>query len=250
MSAHLVLFDALNLLRRLHGAKPGPVLERASQALSRCLKGLNASHALAVFDGQQPSWRYDRFAAYKAGRTPMPDELQAQLPAIQDAWLEMGVDSLLPLADEADDVIASLALAGRSHGVQVTVISTDKGFGQLLPAGVAQFDAFGRRYLDSQHWQQKLGVRPVQLVDYWALVGDTTNKVPGVPGIGPKTAGRLLAHFTGLDAMLAAKSDDKTVLKVQAHRQDACLARTLVTLKPDLKLDLQLNQMRLKERTS
>ncbi|WP_341503462.1 flap endonuclease Xni [Gallaecimonas sp. GXIMD4217] len=247
---HLVLFDALNVLRRLHAANAGAVMDGARQAVQRCLKGLQASHGLAVFDGQQPSWRYRLYPAYKEGRPPMPADLAERLPAIQDAWLEQGIDSLLPAQDEADDVLASLAIAARCHGVNVTIISTDKGFGQLLPAGVAQFDAFGRRYLDGQHWQHKLGVSPVQLVDYWALVGDSTNKVPGVPGIGPKGATQLLAAHGSLDAMLASDPADKALQKVKDHSDAAELARTLLSLKVDLKLDLQLNQMRIKERAS
>ncbi|ROQ28497.1 5'-3' exonuclease H3TH domain-containing protein [Gallaecimonas pentaromativorans] len=240
----LVLIDALNLIRRLHAANSAQVVAACDGAWQRIAKALEPSHALAVFDGKAPSWRYQHFADYKAGRSPMPEDLVPRLGDIATTWQKSGLKSWFPEAEEADDLIASTALAARSHNVAVAVVSTDKGYAQLLDAGVVQYDPFGRQFLGAQHWQQKLGISPSQLTDYLALTGDSTNAVPGVSGVGAKTAAQLLGQYRHLADILASEADDKAVLKVKADAKAALLAKTLATLRGDLPLPFGLSDLR------
>ncbi|WP_406666604.1 flap endonuclease Xni [Gallaecimonas sp. GXIMD1310] len=243
----LLLIDALNLIRRLHAANAEQVVAASVNAWQRLQSALKPTHALAVFDGQAPSWRYQRYPDYKAGRKPMPADLPPRFSALAGQWQTAGLRSWFPEAEEADDLIASLAVAARSHNIAVAIASTDKGYAQLLDAGVVQYDPFNRQFLDGQHWQQKLAIRPSQLVDFLALTGDSTNSIAGVPGVGAKTAAALLQRFGHLQAILATDDVDSSVSKVQQHQQAARLARQLVKLQTDLPLPFSLSDLRIKE---
>lgn len=211
---HLLIIDALNLIRRLHavqsqqGLTPAQaLLATRANLINTCKKLLAASeptHAIAVFDGEVHSWRKTLYPPYKEGRTPMPDELREGLADLQDAFWECGVDALLSQTDEADDLIATLASGIAQHGASATIISTDKGFCQLICPQIRVRDYFNKRWLDAAFVQQQYGVTPTQLVDFWALTGIGGSNIKGVPGIGPKTATQLLQQYGDLAAMLEA----------------------------------------------
>jgi protein Xni len=204
---HLLIIDALNLIRRLHavqsqqGLTPAQaLLATRANLINTCKKLLAASeptHAIAVFDGEVHSWRKTLYPPYKEGRTPMPDELREGLADLQDAFWECGVDALLSQTDEADDLIATLASGIAQHGASATIISTDKGFCQLICPQIRVRDYFNKRWLDAAFVQQQYGVTPTQLVDFWALTGIGGSNIKGVPGIGPKTA-RQFAETLGI----------------------------------------------------
>lgn len=155
---HLLIIDALNLIRRLHavqsqqGLTPAQaLLATRANLINTCKKLLAASeptHAIAVFDGEVHSWRKTLYPPYKEGRTPMPDELREGLADLQDAFWECGVDALLSQTDEADDLIATLASGIAQHGASATIISTDKGFCQLICPQIRVRDYFNIRILD------------------------------------------------------------------------------------------------------
>ena len=213
---HLLIIDALNLIRRLHavqsqqGLTPAQaLLATRANLINTCKKLLAASeptHAIAVFDGEVHSWRKTLYPPYKESRTPMPDELREGLADLQDAFWECGVDALLSQTDEADDLIATLASGIAQHGASATIISTDKGFCQLICPQIRVRDYFNKRWLDAAFVQQQYGVTPTQLVDFWALTGISGSNIKGVPGIGPKTATQLLQQYGDLAAMLEATS--------------------------------------------
>ena len=153
--AHLLIFDALNLIRRLHaaiGKQPLPAesllkatCQRVQQTVRGILDEVTPSHVIAVFDGESPSWRHELYPEYKAGRSPMPPELATGMEALQESLWHCGVDALLSEGDEADDLIATLNQQLFLHQQQVTLISTDKGFCQLLDTGIQIRDYFNRR---------------------------------------------------------------------------------------------------------
>lgn len=270
MPAHLVLIDALNLIRRIYAVQERPFVHSkhqlegelaektqqqvlfntknaCSKALDNILKQLQASHALAVFDSEQPCWRYKLYADYKKGRKKMSAHLAAKLPNIQDAFLQLGVDSLIPAEDEADDLIATLATKMALHGQHVTIISTDKAFLSLLSPHIHVYDYFNRRDLDEKYVKDKFDVKPAQLIDLWTLTGDTTNKIPGVAGIGQITAANLLNEYGSLSAVL--KSDHiKPAMqeKLEASEAQLKLSRELLTLKQNIPLGFNLKDIRLK----
>ncbi|MGY3885599.1 flap endonuclease Xni [Aeromonas aquatica] len=253
----LLIIDALNLIRRLHAVQVQQALTPAqaliatrANLINTCKKLLANSeptHAIAVFDGEVHSWRKEVYPAYKEGRTPMPEELRDGLAELQDAFWECGVDALLSQTDEADDLIATLASGIAQHDARATIISTDKGFCQLLCPQIQIRDHFNKRWLDAAFVQQQYGVTPAQLVDFWALTGIGGSNIKGVPGIGPKTATTLLLQHGTLAALLSACEQEdatKPLLKLRQHRDEALLAQRLVRLQRDIPLGFNLREIR------
>ncbi|MEL6115489.1 flap endonuclease Xni [Photobacterium sp. SP02] len=252
MSIHLVVIDALNLIRRVHAAQPGePDIANTSkvccQALGKIIAISQPTHIVAVFDhhGDDRGWRAELLPNYKEGRKPMPPELQAGMEQIQDDFMALGVDSLLSDGDEADDLIATLALKVADHGGQVTIVSTDKGYCQLLRPTVMIRDYFQQRWLDSPFIAKEFGVRPEQLPDYWGLAGISSSKIPGVPGIGPKAACELLQHYPDLDSILSADDlPEKWRKKIEPNQDSARASKAVARLKTDLELGFNLQDIR------
>ena len=219
-----------------------------TKALDNILQHQQATHALAVFDSEQPCWRYQLYADYKKGRKKMPAHLADELPPIQDAFLHLGVDSLIPAEDEADDLIATLATKMALRGQDVTIVSTDKGFLSLLGPHIQVYDYFNRRYLDDKYVKDKFDVRPAQLIDLWTLTGDNTNKIPGVEGIGQITAANLLNEYGSLSAILKSDSIKPTIKdKLNNSEAQLTLTRKLLTLKQDIPLGFNLKDIRVKQ---
>lgn len=269
MSAHLILIDALNLIRRVYAVQERPFIqikqdhddELSASTLKQvlfntqntCVNALikiidqhQPTHALTVFDSQEPCWRYQLFEGYKKGRKKMPDHLANKLIDIQDAFMEQGVDSLTSDEDEADDLIATLAVKMALHGQKVTIISTDKGFLPLLSPNIHIYDYFNRRYLDEEHVQSKFSVKTSQLIDFWTLTGDNTNKIEGVSGIGQVNAAKLLNQYGSLKAILEASDlKDSLAEKLAQSLEQMDLARKLLTLKQDIPLGFNLKDIRL-----
>ena len=252
MSIHLVVIDALNLIRRVHAAQPGePDVQNTArvccQALGKIIKSSTPSHIVAVFDhhSDDRGWRAELLPHYKEGRKPMPPELVEGMEVIQDAFMAMGIDSLLSDGDEADDLVATLALKVADRGEKVTIISTDKGYCQLLRPTLYVRDYFQQRWLDSPFVEKEYGVKPEQLTDYWGLAGISSSKIPGIPGIGPKAAVELLSLYPNLDAIIAADDlQPKWKKKVDEHHALAIASKQVSTLKTDLQLGFNLQDIR------
>lgn len=264
MSVHLVLIDALNLIRRIYAVQERPFLmnnelaENTKQqvlfntekscvaALSKILDTLNPTHALVVFDSESPCWRYQLYPDYKKGRKKMPEHLANKLNDIQDSFLNLSVDSLVSEQDEADDIIATLAVKVALKGQKTTIISTDKGFLSLISPNIKIYDYFNRRYLDENYVQEKFNVLPAQLIDLWTLTGDSTNKIPGVAGIGQVTASALLGEHESLSSILSADNLKKTIQdKLNGHGEQIEMSRKLLTFNQDIPLGFNLKDVRL-----
>ncbi len=251
MSLHLVIIDALNLLRRIHSAQKSDDIQHTTntscRTLQRILNETQPTHIVAVFDHhqQQRGWRSERFPAYKQDRKPMPTTLLKSLDNIQQAWWELGIDSLLSDGDEADDLIATLATKVAKQNHKVTIISTDKGFCQLLAPTIQIRDYFQHRWLDQSFIDKEFGVKIEQLSDYWGLTGISGTGINGIPGIGAKTATKLLSQYAHLeDIFTASDLADKYRKKITAHEQDALLSRELSRLLTDLELGFNLQDLR------
>jgi protein Xni len=250
----LLLVDALNLIRRVYAAQPGedgPERAQAArvssvQSLRRALRQCAPTHAACVFDGAGRSWRHELDPGYKEGHAPMPAALGEALDAYRQAFREIGVASLDFPALEADDVVATMAVKATAAGAAVIVLSTDKIFAELLPAGVQVRDHFRGREIDAAAVTAKFGVRPEQLADYLALVGDRGNNIAGVPGVGAKTAARLLSRFATLEELLASAATIEGRLgeRLREHAAAARLCRSLVGLRTDLELGVNLRDLR------
>lgn len=264
MSTHLVLIDALNLIRRIYAVQERPFLQNnelaentkkqvlfntqkaCGQALTKILEYLQPTHALAVFDSEEPCWRYELYPDYKKGRNKMAEHLSSSMADIQDEFMLQQVDSLIPEKDEADDIIATLAIKMALKDQNVTIVSTDKGFLSLLNSHIGVYDHFNRRHLDNNFVHSKFNVKPQQLLDLWTLTGDNTNKIPGVAGVGQVTAAQLLNQYGSITSILEA-TDIKATLanKLAEHAEQIALSRELLTLKQDIPLGFNLKDIRL-----
>lgn len=254
----LLLLDAMNLIRRIYAAQQqrsqDPVEETLLHSQNAILKNLEkfeASHIALVFDGKGPTWRHELYGEYKADRKPMPDELGVALPQYIERFQSIGIPCLLFEHYEADDVIATLAQKTADRGGRVRIVSTDKGFMQLSSPSIELYHYFDKRRLTVDDVRQQLGLEPNQLVDFLSLVGDSTNHVPGLAGIGPKTAGQLLDQYGDLDNILIASEaiPGKVGETLRNDYRTALFARRLVRLKLDCQLDLNLQRLRYKKPT-
>lgn len=249
VSVHLLIVDALNLIRRIHAVQGSPCRDGCLSALEQLLVQSNPTHAVAVFDDDARSsgWRHQLLSDYKAGRAPMPDDLVAEMPRLREAFIARGVACWHSEGNEADDLAATLAVKIAGAGHEATIVSTDKGYCQLLSPTIRIRDYFQKRWLDVPFIAAEFGVAPQQLPDFWGLAGISSSKIGGVAGIGPKSATQLITEFGTLENLYARLDDvpEKWRKKLEAHRDSAFTCREVARLRTDLQLDGNLQQLRL-----
>lgn len=249
MSVHLLIVDALNLIRRIHAVQGASCASACLHALQQLILHSEPTHAVAVFDDEerQGSWRHQRLPGYKGGRAPMPDDLRLLLPEIKQFFSRAGVPSWQAAGFEADDIAATLACKVAAAGHRVTLVSTDKGYCQLLSPSIQIRDYFQKRWLDMPFVARTFGVQPEQLTDYWGLAGISGSKIPGVTGIGPKTAAQLIGQAGSL-ARLYQQLDrlgGKWRLRLEQQREMAFICQQVATLDTGIHLEGNLQQLRL-----
>ncbi len=207
------------------------------------------THLAVILDASSKTFRNEMYDQYKAHRPPPPEDLVPQFPLIRDAVRAFSVPCIEELGLEADDIIACYAEAALAQDWQVTIVSSDKDLMQLIRPGLDLLDTMNNRRLGREHVLEKFGVEPEALGDVLALMGDSVDNVPGVPGIGPKTASQLIQQFGTLDAVLAS-TDQITKPKLKQslidHADNARLSRELVRLKCDAPLPEPLDGLELK----
>ena len=207
------------------------------------------TYLICLFDMPGRTFRDDINAEYKAHRAPMPDDLQLQIPLIRQVLEAMRIPVLGIEGFEADDLIATLATLGGKRGLDVYICSSDKDCRQLLSDSVKIFNLRKAEVYDAACLMRDWGVTPEQVVDFQTLVGDSVDNVKGVPGIGPKTAGKLLQDYHDLDNLLAhvAEIPGKKQETLRASRETINNSRQLVKLKTDVPLTEDWDNWRLRE---
>lgn len=261
---HLVLIDALNLIRRLYAVQERPYLPLPDQlnestrqqiiqntwnALEKAFVAIvhacQPTHLLVVFDTNEPTWRQQLYPAYKANRSPMPELLKLALPEIFQRIQTAGIQHFQRAGYEADDIIASLASTMRQHEQRATIVSTDKGYLSLLDAGVSIYDHFRREWLNEETVRQKFGLPSCRLIRFWSLVGDSTNNISGVPGVGPKTALDLLQLGDTFQDIIQHPNCPKTLqAKLTEHKTTILTFMQLFQPRLDVETGLNLQQLR------
>ncbi len=202
------------------------------------------THLAVAFDESlTTSFRNAIYPQYKANRELPPPDLDQQFAYCKALTAALGLANLSHGEYEADDLIGSVLARARQHGFRGVIVSGDKDLSQLLADGDLIWDYARRERYGHEGVKSRLGVRPEQVADYLALTGDAVDNIPGVPGIGPKTASALLAHFDTLDAVLARVEEipflsglrgaASVASKLRAHREDALLARRLTGIALD-----------------
>ncbi|ESP94403.1 MULTISPECIES: flap endonuclease Xni [Pseudoalteromonas] len=254
--AQLLLIDALNLIRRIYavdceqsGLTDEQIIQscyqRVKNATRKLLKTSQASHAIAVFDGDK-SWRYHLYTEYKATRKPMPQQLKDNLEIVARGFTEQNVKAYFPVQDEADDILATLAYKASNHGVASTIVSTDKGFLPLIGEHIQVYDYFKQQGISSEDVRSKFSLDKNQLHDFWGLMGDKTNDIPGVKGVGKKTAVDVLSQFTSVENALNSPSLHGTIRKkIETDIDNFILSKALVALRTDIEVGFTLKELRL-----
>jgi len=254
---NLVLIDGSGYLYRAFHALP-PLSNHAGEPTGALFGVFNMlrvtlkdkpSHVAFVADAPGPTFRDELFADYKAQRAPMPDDLRAQVEPMLALVSAMGFPILRVDGVEADDVIGTLALQAAADGIDVVVSTGDKDLAQLVGPHITLLNTMTNSRLDPSGVVQKFGVRPDQIVDYLALVGDSVDNIPGVEKCGPKTAAKWLTEYGTLDAVIANadRIGGKIGENLRAALPQLPLSRRLATIKTDVPLDLRAAELVLRE---
>ena len=208
--------------------------------------GVTPTHFAVIFDYSSKTFRNTLYSDYKANRTTPPEDLVPQFGLIRQATRAFNLPCIEKEGYEADDLIATYARLADAAGADVTIISSDKDLMQLVNDRVSMYDSMKDRQIGIPEVVEKWGVPPEKMIDLQALTGDSTDNVPGVPGIGPKTAAQLLAEYGDLDTLLDRASEIRQTKRrenIIEHAEMARLSRELVRLKTDVPLDLDLDAL-------
>ena len=204
------------------------------------------THIAVVFDHSAKTFRNDIYDAYKANRPPPPEELIPQFPLIRDAVKAFNVACIEQQGFEADDLIATYARQAVEAGGDVTIVSSDKDLMQLIQPGIVMFDGMKNKKIGPDEVMEKFGVKPDKVVDVQALAGDSTDNVPGVPGIGVKTAAELINTYEDLDSLLERAGEIKQPKrreKLIEFAEQARISRDLVRLAQDVPVTTPIEEI-------
>ena len=240
------VFHAIPLMTSPSG-QPTHAVFGIFRDLLNLLKARKPDYLAAAFDGGGPVFRSELFPAYKGQRKEMPEDLRPQIPVIKRLFAAFRVPVLIEPGFEADDVIATLARRGAERDLDVFICTADKDARQLLDDRIRIFNLRKHETLDVAGLKADWGIAPSQVVDLLALTGDAVDNVPGIPGIGLKTASKLLEEFGDLETLLASVAKvagAKRQENLRAHADTARLGRTLIALREDLPMALDWDALK------
>lgn len=210
---------------------------------------IKCDYCLVLFDAKRQNFRNDIFPDYKGTRKDIPEELIPQFPIIHEAVEALNLNFLEMEGYEADDLIATYAEMGLAKGMEVVVVSADKDLMQLIRPGVEYYDPMKDKFFSPEDVKEKFGVYPEQVVDVQALAGDSTDNIPGVPGIGLKTAAQLINEFGSLEGVLSRAGEIKQNKRRETlleNIENAKISLQLVTLRSDVPVEHQIDEYQCK----
>lgn len=261
----LILVDGSSYLYRAYHAFP-PLTNSAGEPtgamygvlnmLKSLLMQYQPSHVAVVFDAKGKTFRDELFEHYKSHRPPMPDDLRAQIEPLHEMVKAMGLPLLAVTGVEADDVIGTLALEAEKQGRAVLISTGDKDMAQLVTPGITLINTMTNTVLGPEEVEQKYGVPPSLIIDFLAMMGDSSDNIPGVPGVGEKTAQALLQGLGGMQpiydnldkvADLSFRGAKTMAAKLEQNREVAFLSYQLATIKTDVELELGCEQLTVNE---
>jgi DNA polymerase-1 len=254
-AASLILVDGSSYLYRAFHALPPLSNSRgeptgAVYGVINMLRSLLAEYRpkylAVVFDARGKTFRDELFAEYKANRPPMPDDLSAQIEPLHALVRALGLPLLQIPGVEADDVIGTLARRAAAEGIETLISTSDKDMAQLVGPHVTLVNTMSRSVLDRGGVIEKFGVPPERIVELLALMGDSSDNIPGIPKVGPKTAAKWLNDFGSLDALLARAGEIKGKVgeSLRANLDSLALSRRLATIHCDVELDVGPRDLR------
>ncbi|KEY59808.1 DNA polymerase I [Serratia sp. DD3] len=257
----LILVDGSSYLYRAYHAFP-PLTNSSGEPTGAMYGVLNMlrslllqytpSHVAVVFDAKGKTFRDELFSEYKSHRPPMPDDLRAQVEPLHQMVKAMGLPLLVTPGVEADDVIGTLAQEAEKAGHAVLISTGDKDMAQLVTPNITLINTMNNTILGPQGVCDKYGIPPELIIDFLALMGDSSDNIPGVPGVGEKTAQALLQGLGGLDvlyanldiiATLSFRGAKTMAAKLEQNKELAYLSYKLATIKTDVELDIHCNEL-------
>ncbi len=250
----LLLVDGSSYLYRAFHAMPSLTNSKGlptgaaygiTNMLKRILAEYRPDYMAVVFDARGKTFRDDLYPEYKATRESMPDELRAQVEPIHQIVEALGLPLLMVPGVEADDVIGTLSRQATEMGVRTFMSTSDKDMAQLVDDHVTMVNTMDGGALDPAGVEAKFGVPPQRMVDYLTLIGDTSDNVPGIPKVGPKTASKWLAEYGSLDAVVANAGSIKGKVgeSLRENLEQIPLSRELVTIRRDVPLDVEIEAL-------
>ena len=244
-------FHALPPLTNSKGMPTGAV-KGVINMMRRLQKDYPNSTTAVIFDAKGKTFRDQIYSEYKANRPPMPDDLRSQIEPIHNIIKAMGMPLISIEGVEADDVIGTYAVQATEQQQPVIISTGDKDIAQLVNANISLVNTMTNTHLDREGVIEKFGIPPELIIDYLALLGDKSDNIPGVPGVGEKTALGLLQGLGGLDAIyqrldevegLSFRGAKTMAAKLEEHRELAYLSYTLATIKTDVAVELNVGQL-------
>jgi DNA polymerase-1 len=236
------VFRAYHALPPLSNSKGEPThaVAGVSSMLLKLLREHEPCRVIVAMDSKERSFRKELYEPYKANRPPAPPDLQQQMIRVREVVEAWGMSPIEAPGFEADDIIATVVAQARDKGLRVVIVSADKDLLQLVGSDVLMYDTMRNKVFGAEETREKLGVDPGQVRDLLALMGDSSDNVPGVPSVGQKTAAKLLdqyGSFEGIYENLENIKRKALKAKLTEHREEAVASRDLVTLRSDVAID-------------
>ncbi len=235
------LYRAFHALPPLVTSKGNPTgaIKGVLNMVSSLVREYQPEYIAVVFDAKGPTFRNDLYSEYKANRPPMPDDLRSQIEPLHELIKALGLPLLSIPGVEADDVIGTLAKMAADQGLDTVISTGDKDMAQLVNDKVSLINTMSRTYFDVPGVVEKFGVRPDQIIDYLALMGDTSDNIPGVPKCGPKTAVKWLTAYESLEGVMKNADDvgGKVGENLRASLEFLPMSYELATIKLDVELE-------------
>lgn len=243
------LFRAYHAVSPLNNAvgMPTHAIYGVANMLRKLIAKYQTEYFTVVFDAKGKTFRHSLYAEYKANRLAMPDDLQVQIKPLHNLIRAMGLPLIIESGVEADDVLGALAQRAAAQGFEVIISTSDKDMAQLVTEQIILEDSmFGKARMDIVGVIEKFGVKPTQIVDYLALMGDQSDNIPGVTGVGEKTALKWLSHYETLDNLIAHAHEIKGKVgeNLRASLEQLQLSRILATIKCDLNLPYSIEDLK------
>ena len=242
-------FHALPPLTNKQGVPTGAVYG-VLRMVRKLIDEEKPDHVAVIFDAKGKTFRHEMYKDYKANRPPMPDDLQVQIEPLHKLIKALGIPLLCVDDVEADDVIGTLANLAKQKKQRVLISTGDKDMAQLVNEKVTLINTMNDSRMDVNAVTEKFGVAPHQIIDYLALMGDKVDNIPGVPGVGPKTAVKWLQQYETMQGVIdnAEQVKGKIGEKLRAATETLPLSYELATIKCDLDLDFSIDQLTLSEK--
>ena len=240
---------AFHAIRNLSNSKglPTNAILGFTKMLIKLLDDKSPDYVAVAFDVKGPTFRHEIFKDYKANRPPMPEDMAVQIPYIKDVVAGLNVKILEKEGYEADDIIGTIARLASNQGLNVVIVSGDKDFRQILSENTVMWDSMSEKLTDYASIKRDYGIEPEQIIEVMALSGDAVDNIPGIPGVGKKTALNLIQQFNSTEELFENTdkiAKDSLKKKVEQFKEQAILSKKLVTINNSVPIDITIDDLR------